>query len=114
MSLFDAMTTLVLISWLLAAGLACYGLLDCVRSLKPAPPISVRPNIALIIPVRGLPPRLPELWDAICSQRLAPARVIFALESRSDPACDAIEALPSGPRRDCVIAGPTTTRGQKV
>lgn len=114
MSVTEVLVLLPLLGWLAVAALGCYGVYDCVTSLKPAPPITWRPNILLIVPVRGTPPSFAALWEAIRSQELAPRRVVFALEDESDPAFAAIQAFPPGPDRDCVMAGPTVMRGQKV
>jgi hypothetical protein len=114
MSAFDLFVLLPLAGWLVVAALGCYCVYDCVQSLKPPPPLDWRPNVVLIIPVRGVPPNFHALWEAIRAQRLAPSRIVFALEDKNDPAFAAITALPPGPRRDCVIAGPASGRGQKV
>lgn len=114
MSATDLLVLLPLLGWLAVAALGCYGVYDCVKSLKPAPPISWRPKILLAVPVRGSARHVAALWQAIRSQKLAPRRVVFALEDDSDPAFAAIQALPPGPDRDCAIAGPAVLRGQKV
>ena len=110
----DLLVLLPLLGWLAVAALGCYGVYDCVKSLKPAPSVIWRPNILLIVPVRGAAPHVAALWQAIRSQQLAARRVVFALEDEADPAFAAIQALPPGPVRDCVIAGPAVLRGQKV
>lgn len=110
----EVLVFLPLAGWLAVAALGCYGVYDCVQSLKPAPVPDWHPNIVLIIPVRGVPQNLRALWAAICAQRLVPRRIVFALEDRSDPAFEVIQSFAAGPRRDCVIAGPAPVRGQKV
>lgn len=105
---------LALSAWLVVAGLSCYGVWDCVRSLKRPPVTSWRPRIAVIVPVRGVPPNFTALWQAIREQTFPASRVIFALEDEGDPAFAAIDTLPPGPRRERVIAGPASGRGQKV
>jgi len=114
MSFQDILIHLPMVAWLAVALLSCYGLYDCISTLKPPPQIASHPKVALIIPVRGAPPNFDLLWQSICSQTLAAGRVIFAVESENDPATQAIRALPDGPPRDIVIAGPTALRAQKI
>lgn len=115
MSGSDVLLTVPLVAWLAVAMLGCYGVWDCVRSLKPPPKdTGWRPNIVLIIPVRGVPPTFPALWQAIRAQTLTPRRILFALEDEGDPAFSAIKCLPPGPDRCCIIAGPASRCGQKV
>jgi hypothetical protein len=110
----DILLLLPLLAWLVVAALGCYGVYDCVSTLKPPPDHGGQPDIALIIPVRGAGPNFSALWQAICAQTWLPRRVIFALEDTRDPAYAAIAGFASGPARDCVIAGPASVCGQKV
>lgn len=113
MSLFDTLVHLPLVAWLAIAILSCYGLFDCVSTLKPPPRISQHPRIALIVPVRGSPAHFSALWNSICSQTLAARRVIFAIESENDAAAQAIRYF-SGIHHDVIVAGPTFGRAQKI
>jgi ceramide glucosyltransferase len=102
-----------LVAWLLVAALACFGVYITQRARPPVSAGEAEP-IVLIIPVRGIPPHLRELWQGICAQTRGPLRVIFALESADDPAGAALRALIGGPPVEIVIAGVATERGQKI
>jgi ceramide glucosyltransferase len=102
-----------LVAWLLVAALSCFGVYITQRARPPVDDGQAEP-IVLIIPMRGIPPHLRELWQGICAQTRGPLRVIFALESADDPAGAALRALTGGPPVEIVIAGVTTERGQKI
>jgi ceramide glucosyltransferase len=102
-----------LVAWLLVAALACFGVYITQRARPPVSAGEAEP-IVLIIPMRGIPPHLRELWQGICAQTRGPLRVIFALESADDPAGAALRALIGGPPVEIVIAGVATERGQKI
>ncbi len=76
-------------AWLaLGNGVATYGFARARRRrVPPAPPpasVSTRPTV--IFPATGSLPGLEQLRDALGSQTVRPAAVIFAVESPSDPA----------------------------
>ncbi|MGD9920532.1 MAG: glycosyltransferase family 2 protein [Pseudorhodoplanes sp.] len=101
--------------WVFLAAVACYGVYDCISTLKPPPRIDWRPdNIVLIIPVRHVPPNFFALWDAIRAQNLPPTRVIFAVEDLEDPAAAAVLSFKNGPPVELIASGPTAARAQKV
>src|SRR5262249_17409932 len=102
-----------LVAWLLVAAVSCFGVYVTQRD---RPPVSVgkAEPIVLIIPMRGIPPHLRELWQGICAQTRGPLRVMFALESADDPAGAALRTLSVGPPVEIVIAGVATERGQKI
>jgi len=102
-----------LAAWLIVAALSCFGVYITQRARPAAGDGQVEP-IALIIPVRGTPPHLRELWRGICAQTRGPVRVIFVIESADDPAGAALRALTNGPPIEIVIAGVATERGQKI
>jgi cellulose synthase/poly-beta-1,6-N-acetylglucosamine synthase-like glycosyltransferase len=102
-----------LVAWLLVAALSCFGVYITQRARPPVNAGEAEP-IVLIIPVRGIPPYLRELWQGICAQTRGPLRVIFAVESVDDPAGAVLRALTGGPPVEVVIAGVTTERGQKI
>jgi len=102
-----------LAAWLVVAALSCFGVYITQRERPPITIGQIEPTV-LIIPVRGIPPHLHELWRGICAQSHRPARVIFAVESAEDPAHAALRALSGGPPVEVVIAGVATKRGQKI
>lgn len=111
--LLECLAIISLAAWLLVAALACFSVYNVQRD---RPPVLVNRQSAatLIIPVRGVPAHLESLWRGICSQTDRPGRIIFAVESRDDPAFEALRALHGGPSSEIVIAGPTVRRSQKV
>ena len=113
MSPFECLAIVSLGAWLLVAALACFSVYNVQRD---RPPVLLNRQTAavLIIPVRGVPAHLDALWRGICSQTDRLGRVIFAIESREDPAYEALRSLPGGLPTEIAIAGPTTQRSQKV
>lgn len=115
MSTLDSLLLLPLAAWICVAALACYGVWDCVSTLKPAPQIDWRPrNVVLIVPVRHVPPNFLALWDSIRAQNLPPTRVIFAVENMQDPVAATVLTFKGGPPVELVASGATVTRAQKV
>jgi hypothetical protein len=104
---------LIVFAWLALAAMACLGALHSQRDRPPIPP-GTPFSAVLIIPVRGVPPTLAALWAGLRAQSYDRFRVVFAVESLDDPACAALQALPDGPPRELVVAGPTTQRAQKA
>jgi len=102
-----------LAAWLIVAALSCYGVYRTQRIRPPAGVGAIEPTV-LIVPVRGIPAHLDELWQGICAQTYPLRRVIFAVESADDPAHAALQALAGGPPVEVVIAGVAAERGQKV
>lgn len=75
------------------------------------------PRVAVIMPCKGVDEKLHKTLEKLAAQTLRPAKVIFTLESRNDPAWSALE----GWARDWqsiayefVEAGLADHRGQKV
>jgi hypothetical protein len=102
-----------LAAWLVIAALSCFGVYITQRPRPPVGDIQPEP-IVVIIPVRGTPSHLRELWQGICAQSRGPLRVIFAVESVDDPAATALRALTGGPPVEIVVAGVASERGQKI
>ncbi len=100
-------------AWLLVATLACFSVYNVQRRRSPVM-VDRQTAAVLIIPVRGVPRHLDILWQGICAQSDRPSRVIFSVESREDPAFQALQSLNGGPPIEIVVAGATTRRGQKV
>lgn len=109
----DHLLLVPLLAWLAVAAISCFGVYHSQRDRRPIVSRGGPPAV-LIIPIRGVPPRLAELWQGIQAQTYRPFRVIFAVESAADPAHAALMSLPDGPPVEIVVAGATTQRGQKV
>jgi len=95
------------------AALSCIAVYQAQRDTKPIISHEGR-QAAIVIPIRGTPPTLPALWQALSRQTYRPFRVIFAVESTDDPVYAALRKLSGGPPMDIVVAGPTAIRSQKV
>jgi ceramide glucosyltransferase len=102
-----------LAAWLIVSAVACFGVYIVQRERPPVSVGEIKPTV-LIIPMRGVPPYLAELWRGICGQTHRLAHVIFAVESTQDPAYARLQKLTGGPRAEVVVAGEATRRGQKV
>ena len=111
-SVVDILVGAVLFAWLLVATVSCFGVYRAqkYRFLPYLPTV----QWVLIIPVRGVPAHLAEMWRGISAQSCRSFRVIFAVESEADPVYAALRALQGGPPMEIVVAGPTTKRAQKV
>lgn len=75
------------------------------------------PRVVVIMPCKGVDEKLHETVRKLASQTLRPARVIFTLESRNDPAWTALEAWAADWAQidyAFVEAGLAEHRGQKV
>jgi ceramide glucosyltransferase len=111
--MFGDFLIIPLAAWLIVSAVACFGVYIVQRQRKPVIVGEVEPTV-LIIPVRGIPPHLPELWRGICLQTHRPARVIFAVESAQDPVYGRLRKLNGGPPVEVVVAGEAICRGQKI
>src|SRR5204862_5387968 len=87
----------VFIVWLAIAVLSCFGVYHSQRD-RPRSRYDSYPPAIVIIPIRGSPANLAALWHGLCTQLYRPFRVVFAVESRDDPAYLAVQALPRGPQ----------------
>src|SRR5262249_48289837 len=111
--LTDLLVAAVPIAWLLVSAISCFGAYWTQRGRDSFLPESGEPNV-LIIPMYGVPPHLAELWRGISRQSYRSFRVVFAVESATDPAYAALRSLEGGPQREIVVAGTATRRGQKI
>jgi cellulose synthase/poly-beta-1,6-N-acetylglucosamine synthase-like glycosyltransferase len=111
--MFGDLLIIPLAAWLIVSGVACFGVYIAQRDRAPVTIGEIEPTV-LIIPLRGIPTHLPELWRGICAQTHRPARVIFAVESAQDPAYAQLQKLTGGPPVEVIVAGEATRRGQKI
>src|SRR5262245_18095653 len=98
----------------MVAALGCCFVANYLWWVGPVHQTDYCPDVLLIIPVRGVPNTLSELCRSLCQQTYRPYRVVFAVESTSDPAYAALQSLAGGPPIEIVVAGPALKRGQKV
>lgn len=98
--------------WLLISALSCFGAYYYGRWLGRRKPFNKTPFVAVIIPIRGVPESLPDLWEALCAQTYKNWRLIFSLEAKTDPAYTALSKLIAKSRPvssvEIVIAGLAT------
>jgi hypothetical protein len=85
------------------------------RSSAPAA-TSYRPSVALLVPCRGAEEGLEANLAALASQDYPQLKLVFIVESHSDPALPIIERvrLQSSRPSELVVAGPARACGQKV
>ena len=109
---------LLLIAWLVTDCIATFGVFHFLWSLVPLAPADNSPRAAILVAIKGVHATTAQFLDLLCQQVYPQYRIIFALESRADPALILIEAirhrLTNRPQIDIVIAGFTTQRTQKV
>jgi cellulose synthase/poly-beta-1,6-N-acetylglucosamine synthase-like glycosyltransferase len=113
-----SMIVLLLFAWMVTALLATFAThlywRQVIREPTP-PPVS---GVAVLIPIKGAHPQdaARERFLASClAQQGVSYRLIFAVESKADPAAAAIARLAAHhPRVTLVVAGLATERGQKV
>jgi ceramide glucosyltransferase len=108
----------LLIAWLLTDCIATFGVWHYLRSLIPLPPADNSPRAAILIAIKGVHATTGQFLELLCQQDYPNYRIIFALESRADPALILIEAMrhraAGRPEIDIVIAGYSAQRAQKV
>jgi cellulose synthase/poly-beta-1,6-N-acetylglucosamine synthase-like glycosyltransferase len=113
-----SMIVLLLIAWMVTALLATYATHLYWRQVvrEPAPPAAS--GVAVLIPIKGAHAQdaAQERFLASClAQQGVSYRLIFAVESKADPAAAVIARLAAhDPRVTLVVAGLATERGQKV
>src|SRR5437016_5715847 len=102
----SALWIVPLFAWFVVAAVSCYSVFRAQRVRTPPAPGHFDPAV-LVIPVRGVPEHLDEMWRAICAQSYSPFRVIFVVENPTDPAYAVLKALAGGPPVEVIAAGPT-------
>ncbi|CAN5457379.1 glycosyltransferase family 2 protein [soil metagenome] len=101
-----------LIPALLTVGAFLGALVTLLRTGQPAGPIAA--EITLIIAVTGRNTDLDRLCAALAAQVLKPARVVFAVESESDPAFSLLTGIRARHVFHIHVAGPATASSQKA
>src|SRR6202795_451232 len=108
----------LLLAWLLTDIVATYGVWHYRRGLIALAPAQEAPKIAILIAIKGVTETTPQFLERLCHQRYPVYRLVFALESRSDPVLPLIEGirqrLAGRIAVDIVTAGEATQRAQKV
>jgi ceramide glucosyltransferase len=112
------MTLLLLTAWLLTDIVATYGVWHYSRGLTALAPALETPKIAILVAIKGVSETTRQFLDALCRQQYPAYRLVFALESRSDPSLSLITdmqgRLAGRIGVDIVVAGQATQRAQKV
>src|ERR1700679_1597068 len=108
----------LLAAWLLTDAAATYGVWQYRRRLAAPAPSPKTPRVAVLTAIKGVSETTPQFLDALGHQRYPVYRLVFALESSSDPVFPLLEAmqqrLVGSIAVDIVIAGQATQRAQKV
>jgi ceramide glucosyltransferase len=108
----------LLFAWLLTDMVATYGVWHYRRGLTALAPAQKTPKVAILTAIKGVSETTPQFLDRLCHQKYPVYRLVFALESRSDPALALVEGLRQRLAGriavDIVIAGETLQRAQKV
>jgi hypothetical protein len=108
----------LLAAWLLTDVLATWGVWRYRRTLAMIAPSPQTPRVAILIAIKGVSETTSRFLDGLCHQRYPVYRLVFALESSSDPVLPLLEAmqqrLAGGRAVDIVIAGQAIQRAQKV
>jgi hypothetical protein len=109
---------LVLWAWLLTDIVATYSVWHYRRGLIALTPARQNPRVAILTAIKGVSEATPQFLAGLCHQRYPAYRLVFALETRSDPVMrlleSAIEELAGSIAVELVIAGAATQRTQKV
>jgi Glycosyl transferase family 21 len=112
------MTLSLLTAWLLTDIVATYGVWHYSRGLSALAPALETPKIAILVAIKGVSETTRQFLDALCRQQYPAYRLVFALESRSDPSLSLItdmqQRLAGRIGVDIVVAGQATQRAQKV
>ncbi|HWX31912.1 MAG TPA: glycosyltransferase family 2 protein [Steroidobacteraceae bacterium] len=105
-------------AWLLTDVVATYGVWHYRRGLTLLAPAQETPKVAILTAIKGVSETTPKFLDGLCQQRYPGYRLVFSLETRSDPVMrlieGTIESLADRIAVDLVIAGTATQRAQKV
>src|SRR5271163_4163765 len=108
----------ILFAWLLTDLVATYGVSHYRRGLSPLAPSQETPKVAILAAVKGVSATTAQFLDRLCRQQYPFYRLVFALESMSDPVLPLIEGMQQGLAGriavDVVFAGRATQRAQKV
>ena len=108
----------LLIAWLAVDCIATFGVCHYLWSLVPLAPADSSPRAAILVAIKGIHATTAQFLDLLCQLEYPHYRIIFAVESRADPALILIEALrrrtANRPDIDIVIAGYSAQRAQKV
>ena len=76
-----------------------------------------QPRAAVILPCCGVDEKLEQTLQGLAHQNYADYHIIFTFESADDPAYEAVTRWTKewkSPRRECVVAGRTEQRSQKI
>jgi hypothetical protein len=110
------LSLIALAAWLIVSAGSCYGAFFYLRGVGHRYELTARPATAVIVPMRGVPENLAEFWAALHAQTYPNWRLIFVVESESDPAHAAIvtqlERSNPAAAAEIVVAGNTSRCSQ--
>jgi cellulose synthase/poly-beta-1,6-N-acetylglucosamine synthase-like glycosyltransferase len=108
----------ILLAWLPTDIVATYSVWHYRRGLIALVPARETPKVAILIAIKGISDITPQFLERLCHQQYPVYRLVFALESESDPVLALVEGLRQRLAGriavDIVIAGEATQRAQKV
>jgi hypothetical protein len=109
---------LPLAAWLIGAALAPLGVWIFSNQLREKFESRPPAKVALVIPVREVPPQLADLWVCLLAQTYRPWRLIFTVESADDPAYAELRRrlhdFEGEAPAEVVVSGIAHDTGQKV
>jgi hypothetical protein len=112
----EYLSPILMVAWLTFTGITCYGAHYYLRTVDRRHVLTAHPATVVIIPIRGVPAGFAELWAALRAQTYDRWRLIFAVESETDPACaairDATDRAPPPWPVEIVVAGFATESSQ--
>lgn len=108
----------LLLAWMLTDAAATLGVIHYRRNLIPLAAAQESPPAVIVIAIKGVSESTPGFLKALCDQDYSNYRLLFAVESESDPSFALIERLRDelGTRisLQIVVAGMAAQRAQKV
>lgn len=108
----------LLLAWMLTDAAATLGVIHYRRRLIPLAAAQESPPVVIVIAIKGAGESTPGFLKALCDQDYSAYRLVFAIESESDPAFALLERFRDelGTRisLQIVVAGMATQRAQKV
>jgi ceramide glucosyltransferase len=108
----------ILLAWIITDMVSTYSVVHYRRRVVPPPPEQETPQAAVLVAIKGVGESTSRFLEALSHQRYPRFRMIFALESSSDPAFALVSALQQELQGKIdvavVVAGLSTHRAQKV
>jgi len=110
--------SLLLLAWIVTDCIATIGVWHFWRSIVPPESDSKAPPVVIVVAIKGTSANTAQFLESLFTQDYPRYRIVFALESASDPAWSLVSSardrLAGLRAMDIVIAGRTSGRAQKV